>query len=286
MPNANVLIAAGSTTVSRGQTRAYVIESRNKIVIDSIYKLYSTFITSSYSSSFLDVDFKMIVPKRAERGRQPKSEEEETTAVTYALHVEGALDPADRTRRAPVQCRTLGNYMNDQTGTMPNDRLLRMLDMLQNQAQDLEGLNLAVPYYGLDDVLIINDSFFCFINDDKLFEFNPGTRRMDVTRPISRANAFYAPELKGRLHALPYELDYRASFYSLGLLTAFCALLKWDLVVNADADADVKKKGTSWRTYSESELAAMLDPIKHSKIYWFVLRCCRDDANRRLCVFV
>lgn len=215
----------------------------------------------------------------------------------YTLHVEGALNP-DHTRRALVRCTTLGAYMTDQTRTMPTDHLLRMLDMLQKQAQDLEGLNRSVPYYALDDILIINDAFFCFMNDDKLFEFDPDTRKMEVTRPISRANAFYAPELleRGRLHALPYELDYRASFYSLGLLAAFCALLNWDLVSTvaaaSDADADANKDGGARKaqnrkqTYSDSDLAAMLDPIKYSKLYWFVLRCCRADAKRRLCAFV
>jgi hypothetical protein len=263
-------IAAGSTSVFRGRARAYVVESKNKLLIDSIYNLYVTFFQQHSAAEDAGAEFKMLVvaPKRRADN-------------TYALHLEGALTP-DRTRRAQVQCTTLGNYINNQTGTMPNDRLLRMLDMLQNQAQTLEGLNWSVPYYGLDDVLIINDTFFCFINDDKLFAFDPDTRLMDVTRPISRANAFYAPELEDRLHALPYELDYRASFYSLGLLATFCALLNWDLVSTVASH----ETAANWRTYSESDLVAMLDPIKYSKLYWFVLRCCRTDASRRLRVFV
>jgi hypothetical protein len=173
--------------------------------------------------------------------------------------------------------------MADQTVATANDRITKMLEMIQEQMWALQRLNRsAVPYYSLDDILVINDSFFCFFNDDKLFTIDPETQLMEVTRAIGRGNAFYAPELKGRLHALPYTVDYRASLYSLGLLAAFCALIKWDLVVNAAGTG----KSSSWRTYSDSELVSMLDPIKHSKLYWFVLRCCRTDAKRRLCVFV
>ena len=305
------MITAGSTSVFRGRNRAYVIKSKNKLLIDSIYKTYATFFpqvaSSASSASSGDGGFKMLVVKSKRDGGDGDGDGDGNRA--YTLHVEGALNP-DHTRRALVRCTTLGAYMTDQTRTMPTDHLLRMLDMLQKQAQDLEGLNWSVPYYALDDILIINDAFFCFMNDDKLFEFDPDTRKMEVTRPISRANAFYAPELleHGRLHALPYELDYRASFYSLGLLAAFCALLNWDLVstvaaasdADADADADKTDKDGGARkagdarnkaqnrkqTYSDSDMAAMLDPIKYSKLYWFVLRCCRADAKRRLCAFV
>jgi hypothetical protein len=243
-------------------------------------------------------------------GSDGNNSNEGESDIRHAIHVSGSLN-REKTRRSIVTCTTLGDYMTDQTIGMPNDRLTRMLELIQEQMRDLQVRGVpysgvpysgvpysgvpysgvpysGVPYYSLDDILIINDTFFCFFNDDKLFEFDPDTHRAEITRPISRDRAFYAPELKGRLHALPYEVDYGASVYSLGLLTAFCALLKWDLVVNAAVNAAEKdeKKKDGWRTYSESELTAMLDPIKYSKIYWFVLRCCRHDVNRRLCVFV
>ena len=274
---------SGSTSVVRGQTCAYVIESSNKVLIDSIYGL---FLKYSDSNSDERLDFTMTLAKLDDDGNSGNSGSSDD--ARHAIHVSGSLN-REKTRRSIVTCTTLGDYMADQTVGMPNDRLARMLELLHEQMRELQGgvpsyhgvpSYYGTPYYGLDDILIINEAFFCFFNDDKLFALDPDTRRMDVTRPISRDHAFYAPELKGRLHALPYEVDYSASLYSLGLLTAFCALLKWDLV-STDA-----KKGGAWRTYSDSELVKMLDPIKYSKLYWFVLRCCRSDASRRLCVFV
>lgn len=279
---------SGSTSVFRGQKCAYVIESSSKLLIDSIYGLFLKY--------GINADFTMTLTTPEGHGGDSSSssgssEDETESGIRHSIHVSGSLN-SEKTRRSIVTCTTLGDYMADQTVGMPNDRLARMLELIHEQMRDLRlgvpyvgAPYVGVPYYGLDDILIINDTFFCFFNDDKLFAFHPDTHRADVTRPISRDRAFYAPELRGRLHALPYEVDCGAQVYSLGLLTAFCALLKWDLVVNADSDADVKKMG-GWRTYSESELTAMLDPIKYSKIYWFVLRCCRADANRRICVFV
>ena len=268
---------AGSTSVFRGQTCAYVIESSNKLLIDSIYGLFL-----KYSDDVTDFIMTMATAATAATADD----------LRHAIHVSGSLNH-EKTRRSIVTCTTLGDYMADQTVGMPNDRLVRMLELLQEQMRDMNGgapsyygngnngtPYYGTPYYGLDDILIINDSFFCFFNDDKLFAFDPDTHRATITRPISRDHAFYAPELKGRLHALPYEVECGAPLYSLGLLAAFCALLKWDLV------STTASKSSAWRTYSDSELVTMLDPIKYSKLYWFVLRCCRTDASRRVCVFV
>lgn len=260
-------------SVHRGQTCAYVIESPSKALIESIYGLFLKYdhVDAEFISSNQRPDFTM------------------TLVNPGTIHVSGTLN-REKTRRSIVTCRTLADCMTDQTVPTANDRIAQMLELIREQMLDLEAQNWSVPYYGLDDILVINDTFFCFFNDDKLFTFDPDTRLMDVTRPISRDRAFYAPELKGRLHALPYTADYRASLYSLGLLAAFCALLKWDLVVDAGTAGAAGAAGavaaSSWRTYSDSELVSMLDPIKHSKLYWFVLRCCRTDAERRLCVFV
>ena len=272
----------GSTSVYRGQTCAYVIESSSKPLIDSIYGLFF-----KYDRLDVDVDVDVDVGVDAAVAGQPgftmtlnDVNDVNDDREKYAIHVSGTLN-REKTRRSLVTCQTLADRMADQTVATANDQIVKMLEMIQEQMWALEGLNrLAVPYYGLDDILVINGSFFCFFNDDKLFTIDPDTHLMGVSRPIGRGHAFYAPELEGRLHALPYTVDYRASLYSLGMLAAFCALMNWDLVVNPAAAAK------SWRTYSESELVSMLDPIKYSKLYWFVLRCCRTDVKRRLCVFV
>ena len=273
--NDKLIPGSGSTSVYRGKTCAYVIESSSKLLIDSIYGLflkYEHIDAPVASETNRQLGFTMTM---SDKGNPDKSDN------SYTIRVSGTLN-RDKTRRSIVTCRTLADCMADQTVATANDRIAQMLELIREQMWGLEGLNHSVPYYGLGDILVINETFFCFFNDDKLFTFDPDTRLMDVTRPIGRDRAFYAPELKGRLHALPYTVDYRASLYSLGLLAAFCALLKWDLVANVDAGS----KKTDWRTYSESELVSMLDPIKCSKLYWFVLRCCRTDAERRLCVFV
>jgi len=234
----------------------------------------------------------------------------------YEISISG--NPSENKQQYSVNCTTLREYMEDRTRAMSYERALRMLELLRKQMTDLEVLNLSTPYYGLDDILVINDVFFCFANDDKLFSYDADTKQMDVMRAISRDRAFYAPELlhpSNKINALPYSVDYRASYYSLGMLAAYCVLLKPELMASgpsptiaiAIADGGRKKKAAdddndnndkkhaaaanrgAPRIISSAAIAAMLHPIQYTKLYWFIIRCCNDDAariNSRMLIFV
>ena len=304
----------GNTTVVRGDAVAYTILSPSKIIIDSVYYLFSEYghlsapgkdrdadsvlrdlHQTDIATSQLKLNFTMSKPAMIKRGQRN----------VYKLDITGNTSP-ENMQQYSVNCTTLREYMQDRTRAMSYARALRMLELLRKQMTDLEVLNLSTPYYGLDDILVVNDAFFCFVNDDKLFSYDADTNQMDVTRAISRERAFYAPELlrpSNKLNALPYSVDYRASYYSLGMLAAYCVLLKPELLASATATATAtadgggrKKRndrprddhGTP-RVISSADIAAMLHPIQYTKLYWFILRCCNDDAARissRMLIFV
>jgi hypothetical protein len=236
----------------------------------------------------LKLNFKMTKPvAAAKRGG------------TYEIGIVGNM--TETKQQYSVSCTTLREYMQDRTRAMSYDRALRMLELLRKQMTDLEVLNLSTPYYGLDDILVINDVFFCFVNDDKLFGYDADTKQMDVTRAISRAHAFYAPELLqpvNKINALPYSVDYRASYYSLGMLAAYCVLMKPELMSSGPSlvDGGRKKKvaaadrrDAGARVVSSADIAALMHPIQYTKLYWFIIRCCNDDLariNSRMLIFV
>ena len=308
-----ISIVFGNTTVNRGDHVAYTITSPSKHMLESMYLLFweyghgtvpqapSAAHKSSLWAAQLKMNFTMTKPvATTKRGGD----------AVYEISVIGNKHAADHGgkhhQQYSVTCTTLSEYMQNRTRAMSYERTLRMMELLQKQMTDLEVLNLSTPYYSLDDILIINDVFFCFANDDKLFSYDAASKQMDVTRAISRERAFYAPELlqpSSKIHALPYSVDYRASYYSMGMLAAYCALLKPELVAVfpsiidggrkkrlADRPAgDQPQQARVARVISTSEIIKMLNPIQYTKLYWFITRCCNDDVahiNNRMPIFV
>lgn len=175
----------------------------------------------------------------------------------------------------PAPCETLRHVLESrpEIRCIEHDALLNLVKTLYAQMYALEASHgRAVPYFSLDDIIVISDAMALFINDDKLFEVTPsGT--IDVTRAIGREDgSFYPPELSGsgKLASLPYTVSSRCAYYSFGMLVAYCATLNPALALRKVA---LKKEG-------------VLAPIQGTKLYWFILRCCASNPARRFMLYV
>jgi hypothetical protein len=182
----------------------------------------------------------------------------------------------------PMACETLRQVLESRAEIrcIEHERLLALVKTLHAQLHALERTHRqAVPYFGLDDVVVVNDALALFINDDKLFAVrDAGT--IDVTRAIGRDGAFYPPELSGggKPVSLPYTVDARCAYYSFGMLVAYCATLNPALVTSASADGGPRSPLKLKRD--------VLGPIEGTKLYWFIVRCCAPDAARRCMLYV
>jgi hypothetical protein len=184
-------------------------------------------------------------------------------------------------------CETLRQVLEARTEIrcIEHERLLALVKTLYAQMHDLEQVHRhGVPYFGLDDVVVLNDAVALFINDDKLFAIRDGdgettataTATIDVTRAISRDGAFYPPELSdgNKTASLPYTVDARCAYYSFGMLVAYCATLNPALLDKDHIRDRLKLKRD------------VLGPIEGTKLYWFIVRCCASDAARRCMLYV
>ena len=178
-----------------------------------------------------------------------------------------------------ITCETLRQVLESrpEIRCIEHDALLGFTKTLYAQVYALETAHRrAVPYFSLDDVVIIHDALALFVNDDKLFEIH-SDETIDVTRAIGREDgSFYPPDLSGegggKLVSLPYTVTTRCAYYSVGMLVAYCATLNPALLMKHGAVRKValKKEG-------------VLDPIQGTKLDWFILRCCASNpANRRM----
>ena len=187
---------------------------------------------------------------------------------------------AQETLEPPMTCETLRQVLESrpEVKCIEHDQLLNLVKTLYAQMYDLETTHRrTVPYISLDDIVVINDAFAVFINDDKLFQINGEEETIDVTRAIGREEgAFYPPELSGgKIASLPYTVNVQCAYYSFGMMVAYCATLNPQLLMKSTAiqKLNLKKEG-------------VLSSIEGTKLYWFILRCCAFNPTKRTMLYV
>ena len=112
------------------------------------------------------------------------------------------------------------------------------------------------------------DPQFLFLNDHLIFELDPdGTLNIDHSLP--RKEAFMSPELHHRLNAaaatMPLQVHFKTIFHSAAQL--FIYFLLNDHIPDDDDPA-------------------YLNPIKYTKLYWFLLRCLNSVPEKRKYIYV
>jgi serine/threonine protein kinase len=146
-------------------------------------------------------------------------------------------------------------------------KCIKMIDDLTKQMNYLK--NIGYAFYGFDvnDILTIDNTFiFCrtqhllpIIEDNMIFY-----------QPI-KTPYFSNPEIM-ELTSLPSEINYKCSFYSLGVLVVLYLLNNFLLVGNEIKRVD--------------EIENILRPIYNTKIYWFIKRCLEENIDKRVLLLI
>jgi len=144
---------------------------------------------------------------------------------------------------------------------------IKLIDNLSKQIFYLKKLGFGFYGFDINDILTIDETFiFCSV-EHILPLYNES---FIFTYPINQPY-FSSPELL-ELTSLPFEINYKCSYYSLGLLVLFSLLNIYLLVVN--------------EFKSKKEVEKLLEPLYNTKIYWFLKRCLDDDINNRKLLLV
>lgn len=158
--------------------------------------------------------------------------------------------------------------------TQPDKRLsyarcVHLIDDLSKQMMYLNKNGYGFYGFNVGDILTIDNSFFfcsaeCLLplwNDCFLF-----------TAPIKQPYPYFAnPELF-KLTKLPAQIHYKCGYYSLGVLVVLSLLHVYLLVGN-----DLK---------TAKEMNDILEPIRDTKMFWFLKRCMNDDIHQRQLLLV
>lgn len=151
---------------------------------------------------------------------------------------------------------------------------IQMIQCLTRQIEYLNRNNLA--FYGFDksDILVINESIFLITSLNYLYNLDK-ERNINFYTPITKP-FFSSPEFVS-LKQLPAKINYKTNYYSLGALIVYFYL---DIHIQISLENETK------RDQSLDSIESLLNPIYYSKIYWFLLRCLKDDPEKRILLFI
>ena len=164
--------------------------------------------------------------------------------------------------------QTLSQYISKEN-VLNYQTILSMLYTLGNQLLYLEKQNKGIPFFALEDILIINDNTFVFINIDKILPIE--NKELILNYPLSLKSLFIAPELDKDL-TIPLKLYYTCSYYSLALLFIYCLY------------------GTDYNDFlisiKNNDFENILNPIFSTKLYYFLKRCLEKDPQKRYFIYI
>jgi len=164
---------------------------------------------------------------------------------------------------------TLSDYLDKSENRKMNYlHVIKFIHNITKQMNYLYENNYSFYGFDLDDILVINQSLFFVASSNYLLPIVDKTNIL-FYNPI-KMPYFSNPELF-ELTSLPYEINYKCSYYSLGAIVVYCLLNNYLLVGN-----EIK---------SEREIEKSLSSIKHTKMYWFLKRCLNTICDKRILLF-
>jgi hypothetical protein len=173
---------------------------------------------------------------------------------------------------------------------------LNLVRDLGKQMQALISAGRSIACIGVDDVVVImhraSDAFthesindldstlgdsrmdpqFLFLNDHLMFEVDDdGALIIDHALKVKRKpkHAFMSPELQHLLespHLMPMSVHFKTIYYSAAQLVIY-------FLLNVD------------RTPDDDDIKH-LDPIKNTRLYWFLLRCLNPVPAERKYIYI
>ena len=164
------------------------------------------------------------------------------------------------------------------------DVILHFIGNIGNQLTFLKNQGFSIPFFSLEDIIVIDEIVFAFVNNDKVFKIeNDGVsgRRNIITidypiiydahtsfippnigfRDSSSSNSQRARDMK-----LPINVHFSAAFYSLAQICIYVFLRK-----KIKDQEDYEKEAS---------------PFIYTSLYWCLKRCLDKDENRRILLYV
>ena len=150
--------------------------------------------------------------------------------------------------------------------------ILHFIGNIGNQLTFLRKKEYSIPFFSLEDFIVINHSIFCFMNNNKIFKVDNQTKKITIDYPISynKNNSFIPPHIpfgKEDINdEIPIEIHFSSIYYSLAQICVYIF---------------VKEKITDQQDFDK-----VSGPFVYTSLYWCIKRCLDKDENKRILLYV
>jgi hypothetical protein len=171
------------------------------------------------------------------------------------------------------------------------DIILHFIGNIGNQLTFLKNQGFSIPFFSLEDIIVIDEIVFAFVNNDKVFKMESDSmsrqsNTITIDYPIlyDAHTSFIPPNIGfqdsyrsehgehsehgSRDHEmkLPIHIHFSAAFYSLAQICVYVFLRK-----KIKTEEDYEKEAS---------------PFIYTSLYWCLKRCLDKDENRRILLYV
>jgi hypothetical protein len=149
--------------------------------------------------------------------------------------------------------------------------MLHFIGNIGNQLTHFKNNGYSIPFFSLDDIIVIDEVIFAFINTDKIFKIDTkNNNNITIDYPISY-DAFnsFPPGIgfdNPKESKLPIDVHFSSAHYSLAQLCIFIFL---------------KQKIKNEADYDE-----VSGSFIYTSFYWCLKRCLDKDENKRILLYV
>jgi hypothetical protein len=147
--------------------------------------------------------------------------------------------------------QTLSQYLSG-SNSINNVFCMKMIYDLGSQILFMERKAQGIPFFNLEDIIVIDHHSFLFLNTEYTFSLD-SQKNLEINRPF-KLSKFSAPELKS-IQELPAISSHKAIFYSLAAIILHC-------------------------------LQVGLEVLKPTKLYFFLDRCLEEDPANRMFLYI
>jgi hypothetical protein len=171
------------------------------------------------------------------------------------------------------------------TSLLKYDNVIQMITSLAKQQTYLNKIG-NCGFFGLryDQILVIDDSIYVCLDINLVQQMDDTSKNIIFRSPFDKHKGrlgFYAPEILN-IETLPSSVSYKVFHSSLAGLVIYCLFGKhiFENREEEERDREIKEEK------QEEEVESILNPIKYTKLYWFLLRLTSQDIEERNLILI
>ena len=254
----------GSTKISLLKENSYMIESTG-LLLDSINENMTHIHEHSHEDSKGQKHDKRVnmslvsdVPSKSKTTKKTKKSLYDKIKMKFNAE-------------SVMPLTTFINKQSNKKGTDYNV-ILHFIGNIGNQLTFLRNQGYSIPFFSLEDFIVIDNTIFSFMNDDKIFKIDDETKYITLDYPIqyNKNNSFIPPHIALGLDdepdKIPTDIYFSSIYYSLAQLCVYIFLRK--------------------QIKDEEDYDKISGPFIYTSLYWCLKRCLDKDENKRILLYV